>query len=397
MKSKGQLTSESEAKEKLIIFVYEYLVHNNCKPAADLFKEGIQYHKEIKLTDSEGPGFLYDWWCVFWDLYCASPERRHTNAEPSLEAKTYHDFTSQMSPQIGHSITSPNPQQFMGGGPRHGPPPHGQPRGPGPRMQVPPPPQGHLGGPHGPGGPPSGFIPSGSPRYAQHPSGPAGPPPQPHMNQPVGPMFGPGPEQMGPSPGLNRMTPGGPPSGPPQQPVVGPPQQPPQMVGMPGQPQMVGPPPGQGPPQMNPMQPTGPPRNGSQPGSSAGGGWQGGNVNYNVNSPANQSCYPGGPGSNQPPNQVGGPMMMNEVGGMMEVKSSPGVNGGEPSTPRSHTDEYVMPVTFGQDTSDQCESAEILKLKQDMQEATSKMYDQKDGEYCLSTDFTDNGREWKPQ
>lgn len=291
-----------------------------------------------------------------------------------------------MSPSI--TQTSPPQQppipQFMGG-PRYGPPPPGQPppRGPPPRMQGPPPPQ--HGGP--PPGPPGGFMPATNPRYAQHPGGP---PPQSHMNQSMG--FGPGPDhQMGPSPGLNRMTPVGGPPPPPQQ-IVGPPGPPggppPQMVGMPPGQQMVGPPgpPGQGPPQIQ-MQGGPPPRNGSQGNA---GGWQGGPVSAygNVNSPANQPIYSSGPGSNQP-NQPG-PMMMGDGSGMMEVKSSP-LNGGEPSTP--HSEEYVMPVPFGQETSDQCESAEILKLKQSMQEDTTKMFEKEQSDFNLA-DYSDSQGKW---
>lgn len=367
MKAKNQqnITSELDAKEKLIVYVYEYLIHSGAKQAADNFKETIGYGKDIKVN--EGPGFLLDWWCVFWDLYCAAPERRHTQPESSSDARAFHDFMRQtpMSPSITQTSPPQHPQQppppqFIGG-PRYGPPP-GQPRGPPPRMQGPPP----QHGPH-PGAPP-GFMPAGSPRY-QH----TGPPPQPHMNQ--GPMFGPGPDQMGPSPGLNRMTPVG---GPPQQ-VVGPPPNgpPPQMVGMPGQ--QMGP--GQGPSQVNTMQGAGPPRNGSQ---GSAGGWQT-NVNYNVNSPANQPCY-SGPGSNQP--GQGGPMMISD-GSMMEVKSSP-MNGGEPSTP--HSEEYVMPVPFGQETSDQSEAETILKLKQSMQEDTTKMFEKEQSEYL--GDYSESQNKW---
>lgn len=377
MKAKNQqpFTSELDAKEKLIVYVYEYLIHSGAKRAAETFKEDIGYAKDIKVND--GPGFLLDWWCVFWDLYCAAPERRHSQPESSSEARAFHDFIrTPMSPSITQNSPPQHPQQppppqFMPGGPRYGPPPN-QPRGPPPRMQVPP-----QHAPH-PGGPPGGFMPAGSPRYAQHSAGPPQQPP--HMNQ--GPMFGPGPDQMGPSPGLNRMTPVG---GPPQQ-VVGPPNgPPPQMIGMPGQ--QMGPGGGQGgppPPQVNSMQATGPPRNGSH--GSAGGGWQG-NVNYNISSPANQPCY-SGPGSNQP--SQGGPIMMSD-GSMMEVKNS-AVNGGEPSTP--HPDEYVMPQPFGQESGDNCESDEIMKIKQSMQEAAgTKMFEKEEPEFTLG-DYTDPQNKW---
>ena len=36
-------------------------------------------------------------WCVFWDLYCAAPERREQN-EHSGEAKAFHDYSAQVHP-----------------------------------------------------------------------------------------------------------------------------------------------------------------------------------------------------------------------------------------------------------------------------------------------------------
>ena len=387
MKAKNQqhFTSELDAKDKLIVFVYEYLIHSGAKIAADKFVESIGYNKNIEVK--EGPGFLLEWWCVFWDLYCAAPERRHLQPESSSDARAFHDFmrSTPMSPSITQTSPPQHPPQFIGGPGRYGPPPPGQPppRGPPPRMQGPPP---QHGGP--PSGPPGGFMPAASPRYAQHPTGPPPPPPQSHINQGGPPMgFGPGPDhQMGPSPGLNRMTPvGGPP--PPQQ-IVGPPGgPPPQMVGMPPGQQMGGPPgpPSQGPSQVQ-MQVGGPPpRNGSQ---GSAGGWQSAGPVGGYGSPANQQMYSSGPGSNQPTQP--GPMMMSDGSGMMEVKSSP-LNGGEPSTP--HSDEYVMPVPFGQDTSDQCESAEILKLKQSMQEETTKMYEKDQTEFSLA-DYSDSQGKW---
>ena len=355
MKAKNQqhFTSELDAKEKLIVYVYEYLIHSGAKQAADMFKENIGYNKDIKVNES--PGFLLDWWCVFWDLYCAAPERRHIQPESSNDARAFHDFMrpTPMSPSITQTSPPQQPPQFVAG-PRYGPLP-GAPRGPPPRMQGPP--------QHGP---PGGFMPAASPRYAQH----SGPPPQ-HAQMNQGGPMGFGHDHMGQSPQMNRMTPVG---GPPPQQMVGPP--PPQQGGPP--PQMVGPPSNQGPSQGN-----GPPRNGSQGNASS---WQG-NVNYgNMNSPANQPMYTTGPGSNQP--SQGTPIMMSD-GSIMDVKNSP-INTGEPSTP--HSEEYVMPVLFGQDTNDQCESAEILKLKQSMQEDTTKMFEKEQSEFL--GDYTDSQNKW---
>ena len=57
-------------------------------------------------------------WCVFWDLYCAAPERRETN-EHSNEAKAFHDYSSNQinnqqaqAPQQQLDQTQHGPPQF---------------------------------------------------------------------------------------------------------------------------------------------------------------------------------------------------------------------------------------------------------------------------------------------
>ena len=45
----------------------------------------------------DAPGFLQNWWCVFWDLYCAAPERRD-QSEYSSEAKAFHEYNSSAVP-----------------------------------------------------------------------------------------------------------------------------------------------------------------------------------------------------------------------------------------------------------------------------------------------------------
>lgn len=54
-----------------------------------IYNREIRWEKSISL--GEAPGFLHSWWCVFWDLYCAAPERREHN-EHSSEAKAFHDY-----------------------------------------------------------------------------------------------------------------------------------------------------------------------------------------------------------------------------------------------------------------------------------------------------------------
>ncbi|ROL54099.1 Single-stranded DNA-binding protein 2, partial [Anabarilius grahami] len=83
----------------LALYVYEYLLHVGAQKSAQTFLSEIRWEKNITL--GEPPGFLHSWWCVFWDLYCAAPERRET-CEHSSEAKAFHDYSGR---KIGlHSI-----------------------------------------------------------------------------------------------------------------------------------------------------------------------------------------------------------------------------------------------------------------------------------------------------
>uniref|UniRef100_A0A8C4QWE4 Single stranded DNA binding protein 3 n=1 Tax=Eptatretus burgeri TaxID=7764 RepID=A0A8C4QWE4_EPTBU len=99
MYTKGRgavVPSDAQAREKLALYVYEYLLHVGAQKAAQTFLSEIRWEKNITL--GEPPGFLHSWWCVFWDLYCAAPERRET-CEHSSEAKAFHDYQSAAAAQ----------------------------------------------------------------------------------------------------------------------------------------------------------------------------------------------------------------------------------------------------------------------------------------------------------
>ncbi|XP_076307178.1 single-stranded DNA-binding protein 3-like isoform X12 [Tachypleus tridentatus] len=143
-KGKGStVPSDAQAREKLALYVYEYLLHVGAQKAAQTFLSEIRWEKNITL--GEPPGFLHSWWCVFWDLYCAAPERRDT-CEHSSEAKAFHDYgfinSGYAVNGIGHNPTAPSPLGQM------------------------PPGDGMTGGPVGPAG---FFPPFMSPRYPGRP------------------------------------------------------------------------------------------------------------------------------------------------------------------------------------------------------------------------------------
>uniref|UniRef100_A0AAY5K1S9 LisH domain-containing protein n=1 Tax=Esox lucius TaxID=8010 RepID=A0AAY5K1S9_ESOLU len=98
--------------DKLALYVYEYLLHVGAQKSAQTFLSEIRWEKNITL--GEPPGFLHSWWCVFWDLYCAAPDRRET-CEHSSEAKAFHDYSAAAAPSPVMGNMPPN--DGMPGGP----------------------------------------------------------------------------------------------------------------------------------------------------------------------------------------------------------------------------------------------------------------------------------------
>ncbi|XP_061726006.1 single-stranded DNA-binding protein 3 isoform X2 [Cydia pomonella] len=357
-KGKGStVPSDAQAREKLALYVYEYLLHVGAQKAAQTFLSEIRWEKNITL--GEPPGFLHSWWCVFWDLYCAAPERRDT-CEHSSEAKAFHDYGFVNSGYgvngIGHNAGPAPPNDGMGGG-----------------------------------GMPPGFFPNSSLRPsppAPHPGSqpsPHGPQPQLMGSQPfIGPWYSSGPRQpvrMGMGNDFN-----GPPGG-----------------GMMGNsmerggggaaallgPRMTPPRPGCGP--MSPGAYSGmrgpPPQGPGMPPMGMGprGAWAGGSgggaapLNYSGGSPG----YGAPPGSNGPPGPPT-PIMPSPqdssnsgLGGVDGMKSSPGGVGGGPGTPREDSGSGMGDYNLsfggpGGDQNDQTESAAILKIKESMQEEAKR-------------------------
>uniref|UniRef100_A0A6Q2YPN4 LisH domain-containing protein n=1 Tax=Esox lucius TaxID=8010 RepID=A0A6Q2YPN4_ESOLU len=97
---------------ELALYVYEYLLHVGAQKSAQTFLSEIRWEKNITL--GEPPGFLHSWWCVFWDLYCAAPDRRET-CEHSSEAKAFHDYSAAAAPSPVMGNMPPN--DGMPGGP----------------------------------------------------------------------------------------------------------------------------------------------------------------------------------------------------------------------------------------------------------------------------------------
>ncbi|XP_015124891.1 single-stranded DNA-binding protein 3 isoform X5 [Diachasma alloeum] len=369
-KGKGSaVPSDSQAREKLALYVYEYLLHVGAQKAAQTFLSEIRWEKNITL--GEPPGFLHSWWCVFWDLYCAAPERRDS-CEHSSEAKAFHDYGFVNSGYGVNGIT-----HFMG--PRY-------PSGPRPTVRMP-----QMGndfnGPPGQTMMPNSMDPTRQGEAGEFVGwqGPPGMNPMnPRMNPPRGPMGPMGPGNYGPGmrgpPPNSSLGPGGP---------GGPGMPPMSMAGPGGRPQWQpntstpmnysssspgnygGPPGSTGPPGPGtPIMPS--PQDSSN---------SGGENMYTMMKPVPGGNMPGDfPMSGGPEGGPMGPMGPNTMGpvlngdGLDGMKNSP-ANGG-PGTPRedsgSGMGDYNLGGFGGPGENDQNESAAILKIKESMQEEAKR-------------------------
>ncbi|XP_075927914.1 single-stranded DNA-binding protein 2 [Petromyzon marinus] len=410
MYAKGKsavVPSDTQAREKLALYVYEYLLHVGAQKSAQTFLSEIRWEKNITL--GEPPGFLHSWWCVFWDLYCAAPERRET-CDHSSEAKAFHDYSAAaaaaaaaQSPVLGNLP----PNDGMPSGPL---PPGFFPGPPGSQMS----PHGHPAPPHTPNNPIMGphGQPFMSPRYpggprahhrmpGQPPGAVAGPqtllpnnmdpirnPGHPVMGGPLQRIGGPrgmgpmGPQGYGPGMRPPHNSLGGP--GMPGLPLVPGgrpwpnPNSIPYSVPSPGN---YGGPPGSGPPG-TPIMPS--------PGDSNSSDMY---TMMNPVQPGNRPNFPIGPGPEGPMGSMPGmgpmePHHMNGSIGSGEMdgipKNSPNNLSNQPGTPR---EEGEIPAGFlnaFQNDGDQNESAAILKIKESMQEE-AKRFEKEPGDHA---DFT---------
>lgn len=109
------ISAEAQAREKLSHFVYEYLVHMGASKTADMFKNevlALNGNPNIQIDVSSAPGFLSNWFSVFWDLYSVHPDKKD-KAEPSNDAKTYHKMIFP---------SGSFPEGMVNGGGMYGPP-----------------------------------------------------------------------------------------------------------------------------------------------------------------------------------------------------------------------------------------------------------------------------------
>eukprot|EP00252_Welwitschia_mirabilis_P005203 TRINITY_DN1568_c0_g6_i2.p1 TRINITY_DN1568_c0_g6~~TRINITY_DN1568_c0_g6_i2.p1 ORF type:complete len:882 (-),score=202.48 TRINITY_DN1568_c0_g6_i2:799-3444(-) len=71
-----------EADKMLDVYIYDYLVKRNLQASAKAFQAEGKVSPEPVAIDAPG-GFLFEWWSVFWDIFIARTNEKHSDVAAS--------------------------------------------------------------------------------------------------------------------------------------------------------------------------------------------------------------------------------------------------------------------------------------------------------------------------
>jgi hypothetical protein len=79
--------SNWEADKMLDVYIYDYLVKRNLQASAKAFLNEGKVSSDPVAIDAPG-GFLFEWWSVFWDIFIARTNEKHSEVAASyIEVK----------------------------------------------------------------------------------------------------------------------------------------------------------------------------------------------------------------------------------------------------------------------------------------------------------------------
>ncbi|KAJ6833027.1 transcriptional corepressor LEUNIG isoform X1 [Iris pallida] len=71
-----------EADKMLDVYIYDYLVKRNLRETAKAFQAEAKVSPDPVAIDAPG-GFLFEWWSVFWDIFIARTNEKHSDTAAS--------------------------------------------------------------------------------------------------------------------------------------------------------------------------------------------------------------------------------------------------------------------------------------------------------------------------
>ncbi|RAL52948.1 hypothetical protein DM860_007716 [Cuscuta australis] len=102
-----------EADKMLDVYIYDYLVKRDLKATAQAFQAEGKVSSDPVAIDAPG-GFLFEWWSVFWDIFIARTNDKHSDVAASYietQLMKAREQQQQQQPQQQQSQQHQQPQQ----------------------------------------------------------------------------------------------------------------------------------------------------------------------------------------------------------------------------------------------------------------------------------------------
>ncbi|ONM41111.1 Transcriptional corepressor LEUNIG [Zea mays] len=71
-----------EADKMLDVYIYDYFMKRNLQATAKAFQAEGKVSSDPVAIDAPG-GFLFEWWSVFWDIFIARTNEKHSDVAAS--------------------------------------------------------------------------------------------------------------------------------------------------------------------------------------------------------------------------------------------------------------------------------------------------------------------------
>ncbi|CAM6079795.1 unnamed protein product [Sphagnum tenellum] len=92
--------SNWEADKMLDVYIHDYLVKRNLQASAKAFSNEGKVSSDPVAIDAPG-GFLFEWWSVFWDIFIARTNEKHSEVAASyIEHQHQHQHHQQQQAQL---------------------------------------------------------------------------------------------------------------------------------------------------------------------------------------------------------------------------------------------------------------------------------------------------------
>ncbi|XP_013656292.2 transcriptional corepressor LEUNIG [Brassica napus] len=99
-----------EADKMLDVYIYDYLVKRDLKATAQAFQAEGKVSSDPVAIDAPG-GFLFEWWSVFWDIFIARTNEKHSEVAASYIETQMIKAREQQLQQSQHPQISQQQQQ----------------------------------------------------------------------------------------------------------------------------------------------------------------------------------------------------------------------------------------------------------------------------------------------